>query len=115
MSVVLVVRYPSNYASGGPDGNQEAQRHAQGTQAPCRPRRRGHLPARALGGGPPAPGTRSGGGEGMTARIRSSATLPTLILACVAQFMVILDVSVVNVALPSIRHGLHFSATSLQW
>jgi EmrB/QacA subfamily drug resistance transporter len=51
----------------------------------------------------------------MTQRIRQSATLPTLILACVAQFMVILDVSVVNVALPSIRHGLHFSATSLQW
>jgi EmrB/QacA subfamily drug resistance transporter len=51
----------------------------------------------------------------MTARIRASATLPTLILACVAQFMVILDVSVVNVALPSIRNGLHFSATNLQW
>ena len=30
----------------------------------------------------------------------------TLLLACLAQFMVILDVSVVNVALPSIRHGL---------
>jgi EmrB/QacA subfamily drug resistance transporter len=51
----------------------------------------------------------------MTARIRQSPTLATLILACIAQFMVILDVSVVNVALPSIRHGLHFSATSLQW
>jgi EmrB/QacA subfamily drug resistance transporter len=51
----------------------------------------------------------------VTARIRSSATLPTLILACVAQFMVILDVSIVNVALPSIRHGLHFSAANLQW
>jgi EmrB/QacA subfamily drug resistance transporter len=32
-----------------------------------------------------------------------------------AQFMVILDVSIVNVALPSIKHGLGFSATSLQW
>jgi len=29
--------------------------------------------------------------------------------------MVILDVSVVNVALPSIREGLHFSTTGLQW
>ena len=29
--------------------------------------------------------------------------------------MVILDVSVVNVALPSIRHGLHFSEADLQW
>jgi EmrB/QacA subfamily drug resistance transporter len=39
----------------------------------------------------------------------------TLILACLAQFMVILDVSVVNVALPSIRNGLHFTEVDLQW
>jgi EmrB/QacA subfamily drug resistance transporter len=39
----------------------------------------------------------------------------TLILACLAQFMVILDVSVVNVALPSIRHALGFSESGLQW
>jgi EmrB/QacA subfamily drug resistance transporter len=39
----------------------------------------------------------------------------TLILACLAQFMVILDVSVVNVALPSIRHALDFSESGLQW
>src|SRR5580693_4303955 len=39
----------------------------------------------------------------------------TLILACLAQFMVILDVSVVNVALPSIRNSLHFSEQDLQW
>jgi EmrB/QacA subfamily drug resistance transporter len=38
-----------------------------------------------------------------------------LILCCLAQFMVILDVSIVNVALPSIRHDLGFSATGLQW
>ncbi len=39
----------------------------------------------------------------------------TLLLACLAQFMVILDVSVVNVALPSIRNGLHFTEADLQW
>jgi EmrB/QacA subfamily drug resistance transporter len=39
----------------------------------------------------------------------------TLVLACLAQFMVILDVSVVNVALPAIRGGLHFSEQDLQW
>ncbi len=39
----------------------------------------------------------------------------TLILCCVGQFMVILDVSVVNVALPSIRANLHFCGTELQW
>jgi EmrB/QacA subfamily drug resistance transporter len=39
----------------------------------------------------------------------------TLLLSCLAQFMVILDVSVVNVALPAIRNGLHFSEVDLQW
>jgi EmrB/QacA subfamily drug resistance transporter len=39
----------------------------------------------------------------------------TLLLACLAQFMVILDVSVVNVALPAIRNGLKFSEADLQW
>ena len=32
-----------------------------------------------------------------------------------AQFMVILDVTVVNVALPSIGKALRFAATDLQW
>jgi len=39
----------------------------------------------------------------------------TLFLACMAQFMVILDVSVVNVALPSIKHALDFTEGGLQW
>jgi EmrB/QacA subfamily drug resistance transporter len=39
----------------------------------------------------------------------------TLLLSCLAQFMVILDVSVVNVALPSIRNSLHFTEVDLQW
>lgn len=38
-----------------------------------------------------------------------------LALACVAQFMVVLDVSVVNVALPSIGRDLHYTPTGLQW
>ncbi|MCW2968843.1 MAG: drug resistance transporter, EmrB/QacA subfamily, partial [Solirubrobacteraceae bacterium] len=38
-----------------------------------------------------------------------------LALCCLAQFMVILDVSVVNVALPSIRRALGFSTVDLQW
>jgi EmrB/QacA subfamily drug resistance transporter len=38
-----------------------------------------------------------------------------LVLVCVAQFMVVLDATIVNVALPSIQAGLHFSPTSLQW
>jgi EmrB/QacA subfamily drug resistance transporter len=36
-------------------------------------------------------------------------------LLCVAQFMVILDASIVNVALPSIGKALHFSQENLPW
>jgi len=36
-------------------------------------------------------------------------------LIVVAQFMVVLDVAIVNVALPSIKTDLHFSQESLQW
>jgi EmrB/QacA subfamily drug resistance transporter len=39
----------------------------------------------------------------------------TLILLCVAQFMVILDITVVNVALPSIDAALGFDEGDLQW
>lgn len=38
-----------------------------------------------------------------------------LAVACIAQFMVVLDVSVVNVALPTIQRALHYSPTGLQW
>src|ERR1700722_6295667 len=38
-----------------------------------------------------------------------------LAIACVGQFMVVLDVSIVTVALPSIGRDLHYSATGLQW
>jgi MFS family permease len=38
-----------------------------------------------------------------------------LTIACVAQFMVVLDVSIVNVALPRMGHDLHFTQSSAQW
>jgi EmrB/QacA subfamily drug resistance transporter len=38
-----------------------------------------------------------------------------LAIVCIAQFMVILDATIENVALPSIQHGLDFSQTSLPW
>jgi EmrB/QacA subfamily drug resistance transporter len=38
-----------------------------------------------------------------------------LTIACLAQFMVVLDVSIVNVALPSMQKDLHFSLSSAQW
>ena len=39
----------------------------------------------------------------------------TLVLCCLAQFMVVLDVSIVNVALPSIADDLGFTPASLAW
>jgi EmrB/QacA subfamily drug resistance transporter len=39
----------------------------------------------------------------------------TLILVCVAIFMLLLDITVVNVALPDIQRELHTSFTDLQW
>ncbi len=38
-----------------------------------------------------------------------------LVIACMAQFMVVLDITVVNIALPSIQTGLNFSSANLQW
>jgi EmrB/QacA subfamily drug resistance transporter len=41
--------------------------------------------------------------------------MPALILLCAAQFMVILDITVVNVALPSIQSDLGIATADLQW
>lgn len=38
-----------------------------------------------------------------------------LVVACIAQFMVVLDLSIVNVALPSMKLSLGFTAVDLQW
>jgi EmrB/QacA subfamily drug resistance transporter len=59
--------------------------------------------------GPP-PGGQRGPVSGPASR--GTALLITLAMA---QFMVVLDFTIVNVALPSIQHGLHVATTSLQW
>src|SRR5262245_49346352 len=38
-----------------------------------------------------------------------------LYVLCLGSLMIVLDVTVVNVALPSIQKDLHFSQTSLAW
>jgi EmrB/QacA subfamily drug resistance transporter len=38
-----------------------------------------------------------------------------LIVVCLAQLMIVLDVTIVNVALPSIQRDLHFSQADLTW
>jgi EmrB/QacA subfamily drug resistance transporter len=49
--------------------------------------------------------------EPLTDRARWMA----LMVLCVGTLMIVLDTTVVNVALPSIQHDLHFSASSLAW
>ncbi|MCW2569906.1 MAG: hypothetical protein JWN54_4003 [Mycobacterium sp.] len=50
-----------------------------------------------------------------TDRTTSARLGLVLAVCCAGQFMVVLDASVVNVALPSIRNELHFAPDSLQW
>ncbi|HEX3329019.1 MAG TPA: MFS transporter [Gaiellales bacterium] len=38
-----------------------------------------------------------------------------LLLLCMVQFMVVLDIAIVNVALPTIKNALDFKETDLQW
>src|SRR5258708_12365950 len=38
-----------------------------------------------------------------------------IVIVCGAQFMVVLDATIVNVALPSIQRGLRVSPSTLQW
>jgi EmrB/QacA subfamily drug resistance transporter len=48
-------------------------------------------------------------------RIRETNPWLVLVLICVAQFMVVLDATIVNVALPSIQQDLGLSEANLQW
>lgn len=51
----------------------------------------------------------------LSAPARPARTWAVLLAACAGQFLVVLDVSVVNVALPSMRADLGLSGTGLQW
>src|SRR5918998_5549875 len=52
---------------------------------------------------------------GGAAPATSSRRWLALTLLCAVQFMVVLDVSIVNIALPSIEEDLRFSEKNLQW
>ena len=69
--------------------------------------------ARAGSGTPPGGGDDLDGGR--VWRLPGSRSTWILVVCCVAQFMVILDLSIVNVALPSIQSALNFSSPELQW
>ena len=51
----------------------------------------------------------------MTHGIDASKRWLALIVLCLGVLMIVLDTTIVNVALPSIREDLHFSETSLVW
>src|ERR1700734_3102400 len=60
--------------------------------------------------------------DDMTAQDTQSSTHPdersrwlALYVLCVGVLMIVLDVTVVNVALPSIQEELHFTNSSLAW
>ena len=48
----------------------------------------------------------------MTLRIEGHARWPALILLCLGELMIVLDTTIVNVALPSIKADLGFTETS---
>ncbi len=51
----------------------------------------------------------------ITSRVRSIPTWAVLAICCAAQFMVVLDVAIVNVALPQMRESLGLSVVGEQW
>src|SRR4051812_46017830 len=61
---------------------------------------------------------RAAGGASHAAAPRAAAPRAgtfALVLLCVAQFMVVLDVTIVAVALPAVQDDLGFSTAGLQW
>lgn len=51
----------------------------------------------------------------MTSSNRAAGTRPPLLLLCAAQFMLVLDFAIVNVALVHMQRDLGFTASGLQW
>src|SRR5438128_2853804 len=58
---------------------------------------------------------RYGGLHRMSTELHDRKRWIALAVIVAAQFMVVLDVAIVNVALPSIKNDLHFTQESLQW
>src|SRR3954449_12179772 len=108
--------------SNEPEGNRHARHTEHRSNSHHRTRPRARCPPDQLhtAGGGDRGGVHSGGSpqvnpvtaaRGMVRR-NSNALL---LVVCLGQFMVILDVSIVNVALPSIKDSLGFSTNGLQW
>ncbi|MGY1433871.1 MFS transporter [Streptomyces reniochalinae] len=86
--------------AGNGTGGDAGSRSASGTVVAAETR---HAPGHAAG-----PDTRPRPGP-------ASRAWAVVLASSIGQFLVVLDVSVVNVALPSMREGLALSGTALQW
>src|SRR5437899_7254643 len=64
-----------------------------------------------MGGG----GDVSSNGRGAVIAASNRRRWSALVVLCLGQLMIVLDVTVVNVALPTVQRELHFSQTSLAW
>src|SRR5437899_12462792 len=64
-----------------------------------------------MGGG----GDVSSNGRGAVIAASNRRRWSALVVLCLGQLMIVLDVTVVNVALPTIQRQLHFSQASLAW
>src|SRR5205823_4684589 len=86
---------------------RDAHRSGFRRRGPAPRGHRGHREVRGIG----APR------EGLKPRVRVTGHRANLILAllCAAQFMLILDIAIVNVALPSMQRTLGLSAENIQW
>jgi EmrB/QacA subfamily drug resistance transporter len=82
------------------------------------PRPGDQVPARRPAGGDTGTsraGGRPGDSPAQAAAGGPRAGLALLLSLAMAQFMVVLDFTIVNVALPSIQRDLHLATTTLQW
>src|SRR2546421_10999207 len=57
----------------------------------------------------------SSNGRGAVIAASNRRRWAALVVLCLGQLMIVLDVTVVNVALPTIQRELHFSQASLAW
>jgi len=64
---------------------------------------------------PPAPKVKTKEPPAEGPRGHSTNRWLVLVLVCLAQFMVVLDATIVNVALPAIQTDLGFDTANLQW
>src|SRR3954451_402820 len=94
--------------SGARAGSARSRAHSEGGTSRCRASSRSALPrAAAMGVNLPTPALSYRGGM--------DRKWWTLLAVCIATFMLLLDITIVNVALPDIQRALHSSFSDLQW